>query len=115
MNLDGSEKRKILDTMASNIYFYNDCFNFIYVLETKVFKTNTSGSDTLYICDLRNVFGPRETDLGFNPNTDELLVIYESDADSLWKVATYNIATHAAYDLLADEKGYEFCAGSIFA
>lgn len=56
MNPDGTERRQILDSAATelgnNIYFYADGYSFLYVVGTTVFKTNIDNTSNEPVLEL---------------------------------------------------------------
>lgn len=107
INPDGSNRKKILDTTAT-IYFYNDSYNFLYVLEhTKVYKSNIDNTVNEFLFDLRQTMGQQIVIQGFNPITEELL-ISPTNTDGMQTIATYSIITKSVHFLLTAEQGYSF-------
>lgn len=101
MNPDGSDKRKILDLVASIIYFYSDNYTFLYVVDwTKVYKTNIDSTLNEFIVDINAI-------QGFNPYKEELL-ISQPTTDGIYVIGTYSIRTKNLVVLLTAEEGYTF-------
>jgi len=106
MNPDGTNKKKILDSVAT-IYFYQDSYTFLYVDGTNnVYKTNIDGTvnEFVYYLGTLNQYVAIQ---GFNPFTEELLISLKT-TDSTDAIALYNINTKNVNILLASEKGYAF-------
>lgn len=107
MNPDGSDRKKILDTTAT-IYFYNDSYNFLYVLEhTKVYKTNIDNTVNEFLFDIGQTMSQQIVIQGFSPITEELL-ISPTDTEGMQTIATYSIITRSVHILLTAEQGYTF-------
>lgn len=65
MNIDGSEKKKLLDH-SSQLYFYDDCYTFLYLNDNKIYKSNLDGSINVFLFDR-------------SPETDKYLTIRDFD------------------------------------
>ena len=107
MNPDGSDRKKILDTTAT-IYFYNDSYNFIYLLEhTKVYKSNIDNTSNEFLFDIGRTMNQQIVIQGFDPRTEELLIT-PTDAEGNRTIATYGITTRNVNILLTAEQDYTF-------
>jgi hypothetical protein len=104
MNVDGSEKKKILD-ISPTIYFYQDGYTFLYVDETKIYKTNIDGSINEYIFDVQQTPNQNLTIQGFDPIPEEFLVML-STFDSVSALGKYSVRTRSLSVLLTAEVGY---------
>jgi Tol biopolymer transport system component len=100
MNPDASNKRKIL-SMSADIYFYQDGYAFLYINGTILYRTNIDKTFSEFISDID--YAGIE---GFNPNTEEFLVVASSNGVSV--IATYSIKTKSTTVLLTSEQGYAF-------
>lgn len=108
MNPDGSGKTKILDSVASGIFFYNDSYRFVYIQRARVYIANIAGTQNEFICDLEQLLNQYVAVQGFDPVTEGLLLSYKSEVDSLNRIATYNVHSRTITDLLTAPKGYDF-------
>jgi hypothetical protein len=109
MNPDGSGIQKILDSVATNVFFYSDSYRFLYVMDwTRVYKTDIDGTTNQFICDLQQLMNQSEVAQGFNPSTEEILITYISPTDSMGRVAGLNITTKTVHDLCTADTGYVF-------
>ncbi len=107
MNPDGSDRKKILDSTAT-IYFYNDSYTFLYVLEqTKVYKINIDNTVNEFLFDIGQAMNQQIVIQGFNPITEELL-ISPTDAEGKRAIATYSLITRSVNILLTAEQDYTF-------
>ena len=110
MNPDGSDRKKILDTTAT-IYFYNDSYNFLYVLEhTKVYKTNIDNTFNELLLDLPSSGSEQYyTIRDFNPSTGNLLV-NSVNTKTLYNspnfIATLNVETKQLTPIVTAEDDY---------
>jgi len=108
MNPDGTDRKKILDSTAT-IYFYNDSYNFLYVVDyTKVYKSNIDNANSEFLFDISQTLNQQGALIqGFNPLADEFLTSPKT-ADGKSVIATYGIRTRSLNILLAAEEGYTF-------
>lgn len=103
-----SQKRKILNTIPTEIFFYPDSYNFIYTIDyTKVYKSNIDNTFNEYLFDIKQNLNQDLAIQGFNPYTEELLISPKIN-DSIDAIATYNINTNDLKILLSGEIGYDF-------
>lgn len=110
MNPDGSNKKKILDTTA-NIYFYNDSYNFVYVIASrgycKIYKSNIDNTVNEFIADLRQTINNEVVVRDFNPNTKELLItIINSSSNLADKLGLYSIRTNTLNILITENSPF---------
>jgi len=105
MNPDGSDKKKILDS-TPGIYFYQDSYTFLYIEDTKVYKTNVDNTFNQFMLDLQCAPNEYITIRDFNPLTGEFLV-NTNTIPGLWEaIATYSAETKQLNPLLAAEGSY---------
>ncbi len=95
MNPDGSNKKRILNFEPKKIYFYNDSYNFVYLDDTKLYKTNVDGTNNEFIYDFMKIAVQ-----GFNPNTGEILVVKDS------VISLFNINTKEYKGVYTEETGF---------
>ncbi len=112
MNPDGSNKKMILDSVATSvrteIYFYPDSRTFLYVLDyTRVYRNNIDMTANEYLFDIKQNLNQDLAIQGFNPYTEDLLVSLKI-TDSTNAIATYNVNSKNVNILLTGENGYAF-------
>jgi len=109
MNPDGTGSQKILDSVATQIYFYPDSYRFLYIMDwTRVYRTNIDGTFNEFVGNLEQISSQGIAAQGFNPASDELLIVYYSPVDSVDRIATYNVTTKNIRDLYLADAGYHF-------
>jgi hypothetical protein len=108
MNADGTGKKRILDTVASKIWFYSDSNRFLFVQHAKVYLSDIERSSCGLIADLSVVFGQEIVVQDFDPIRENLLFTYVSIPDSIEWIATYNVKTLNSTNLLSPPLGYSF-------
>ncbi len=107
MNPDGSDKKIMLDTVADEIYFYADSYNFIYRSGTKIYKSNIDNSFKEEVFDLAPDSYTFFTIRDFNALTGELLLNTNAFLpDYKSAIATYNIETKQLKFILGAEPGF---------
>jgi hypothetical protein len=108
INPDGSQRRKVLD-FGATIYFYNDSYNFLYIMNyTKLYKNNIDNTINEFLFDIDQTFNQQGTIIrDFNPVSNELLIC-PNTIDSKSEIATYGIDTRNLRVLLTAEDGYTF-------
>jgi Tol biopolymer transport system component len=106
MNPDGSDKKIMLDTVADEIYFYADSYNFVYRSGTKIYKSNIDTSFKEEIFDLAPDSYTYFTIRDFNSLTGELLLNTNAFPDYKSAIATYNIETKQLKFILGAEPGF---------
>jgi len=106
MNPDGSRKKKILDSEAS-IYFYHDSYTFLYIIGTKVYKTNIDNTFNEFVLELPSPGSDQFVTIrDFNPLTGDFLVSTNTIPGSSDAIATYNVETKQFNQLVTAEEGY---------
>jgi Tol biopolymer transport system component len=106
MNPDGSDRKKILDTTGT-IYFYNDSYTFLYIVDTKVYKTNIDNSLNELVLELpSHSSNDFVTIRDFNPLTGDLLVNTNTISGSSNAIATFNVENKLVKLLIAAEVDY---------
>jgi len=107
INPDGSDKKVMLDTVADEIYFYADSYNFIYRSGTKIYKSNIDNSFKEAVFDLMPDSYTFFTIRDFNALTGELLLNTNAFLpDYKSAIATYNIETKQLKFILGAEPGF---------
>jgi Tol biopolymer transport system component len=107
MNVNGGQKKKILN-LGAQIYFYNDSYNFLYVVDyTKVYIGNVNSTAGEFLFDISEVLNQQVVVQGFNPLTEELLIT-PTATDGKRSIATYGVRTRGLSILLTAEEGYTF-------
>ena len=107
MNPDGSDKRKILNFSSTQIFFYPDSYNFLYVVDyTKVYKSNIDNTINEFLFDFKqtsSIYIIRGIN-DFNPYTEEFLVSPQTSS-GLASIALFNIKTNNLDILYTAEEG----------
>ncbi len=103
MNPDGSNKKKILNLVARTIYFYKDCYNFLYIDDNKLYKTNIDNTYTEFIRDLET---PPTVIRDFDVSSNELLIVLPGKAGN--EIATLNTNTKEEKVYASARDGYGF-------
>lgn len=111
MNPDGSQKKKILDSVTTQslkkIYFYPDSYTFVYILNwSQVYKSTIDQNRNEYIGDLTQILAQPIVVQGFNPLSEELLFTYTIDGKNA--VGTYNITSKITSTKLLAQNEYLF-------
>jgi Tol biopolymer transport system component len=108
MRPDGSDKMKILDTIASQMWSLGDSRRFVFQQKSGVYLLDPGLDTVTLIVDFSNLFGQSITVQDFNPSDEELLFTYYSLPDSTQWIATYSILTHLSNQLCSALPGYTF-------
>ncbi len=108
MDSTGINKKKILDSSAT-ILFYPDSYTFVYIMGTKVGKTNIDNTFDDFILDTRQTLGQSVTVQELNPYTDELLFTFKMSSGAS-AIAAYGLASKNIRVLLEAEAGFTFYA-----
>ena len=105
MNIDGSEKKKLLD-YSSPLYFYDDCYTFLYKNDDKLYKSNIDGSINIFLFDLLPERDRYFTIRDFDPYSKNLL-INTNTIDSLHSaIIEFNTETLATRLVVAAEERF---------
>ena len=108
VNPDGSNPKKILDTLGYDIYFYNDSYTFIYRKETKIYRTNIDGTFNEFILDEDAPGDTFFTLRDFNPFIGDLLVNTNAIPGYSSAIATFNTETKQLNLIIGAEEPYRF-------
>ncbi|PIQ09861.1 MAG: hypothetical protein COW71_04735 [Ignavibacteriales bacterium CG18_big_fil_WC_8_21_14_2_50_31_20] len=104
VNPDGSKKIKMRTlSFGARTYFYQDSYNFLYEIDSKVYKTNLDNSYEEYLFDLES---ERLTIRDFNPLTGILLLNTYTDARYGNSIVEYNIETKQSKIIVTAEKPF---------
>jgi|WetSurMetagenome_2_1015567.scaffolds.fasta_scaffold92254_2 Tol biopolymer transport system component len=108
MNPDGNQKKKILNLSPSKIFFYQDSYNFLYLIDwTQLYKSNIDTTENKFLLNIEQIFNQNTAMQGFNPSLDEILIT-STLPDGKSVIATYNINNNNLNILLKAEDGYTF-------
>lgn len=116
MKSDGSGKRKLLDH-ETNIYFYEDSYNFLYrpaavfdERENYIYKTNIDRTYNEQILNLRTLAQDYATVFDFNPHENKLLILASDAQNKPNFILTFDAASKNIDTLIKASEGYSFSA-----
>lgn len=105
MNPDGSEKRKILGSDAI-IYFYQNSYTFLYIIDSKIYKTDIGNSSNELLFDLQPGNNKFLTIRDFNPIEGKLLINTNIFPGVENAIVEYSIETKEMELLVSAEIGF---------
>lgn len=112
MDKDGTNKRKIIEQNPGiysypDVYFYNDSYNFIYVVDRKkVYKSNIDNTINEFLFDIYQELNTTYIAIqGFNTITEDLLIT-KRKSDEKNEIVTYNIKTRILNIMLTSSEGH---------
>lgn len=110
INPDGSNLRKVMDFPSGPptipVYFYANSQRFLYVMDSKVYRANITGTENEFVFDPSSTSSVFYTIRDFNPHTGRFLVNTNAVAGSESAIAEYDIDSKQLFPRIRAEKGY---------
>ncbi|MCU7492798.1 MAG: hypothetical protein HF300_16615 [Ignavibacteria bacterium] len=112
MNLDGTQKRKLLDFDAV-VFFYPDSYTFLYWMPDaptaeyhKIYKSNLDGTMNIEVLDLKD-WGENAGLCDISPSKNEVIFTISNEPLNCDFLLRYNFSSHECDTLYRSETNYQ--------